>query len=371
MQAQILSELGYSIDIATGMGPVGSDLISRGLEGIDYYRFPSLTKYLVPRLDAKAFYDLFSFFRRGRYSIVHTHLAKAGILGRLAAALARVPIIIHDVHGPSFSPAHSPLRRALFMNLERLAGVATTHYVFYARHLKDAFESASIGTGAVRNVIYPDLNLQPFFDASNAGFMDRSRLRSCWGLSRDHLVVGYVARMVPSKAHHLAMEAFAALAERWPNARLLLVGGAIWDEEQAYVHRLRSLAANLRLDDRVIFAGHQTEIIPFYEMMDLFVMPSLYEGTANAMLEALAIGLPIVSFDTPTVREFGPPQAIICPFGQVSGLANGLQQAMTALGSSPDSIRPSLDFRRILVHKFSTRQWRKAFTDFYRNLSLG
>jgi len=368
MEAEIALNLGYKVDIVTGLGPTDQKLISHGIPGVTYWRFPALTKYIYPHLDFKASLELYKLFKQNQYQVVHTHLAKAGILGRLAAGLAEVPFILHDVHGPSFSDKHNPFRRNMFINAERLAGLVTTNYIFYAAHLKESFENRGIGKKADKRVIYPDLRLQKFFESPALSGEERGRFRSRWQLTPEHIVIGYAARMVPSKGHYYAIEALFHLRNQWPQARLLLVGGAIWPEEMAYLNWLQGLVRELNLEGKVIFAGQQTQMVPFYQIFDLFVLPSLYEGTANAMLEAIVMGLPVISFDIPAVHEFGPPELIVCPFGQVEGLAQGFAQCFTQLKSSPEALRPSLDFRRNLVKEFSAKRWRKKLADFYANL---
>jgi glycosyltransferase involved in cell wall biosynthesis len=371
MEAQIALDLGFAVDIITGQGPADRQLISQGVPGVTYWRFPALTKYIYPHRDLKALLDLYLFFRRQRYQIVHTHLAKAGVIGRLAAGLAGVPVIVHDVHGPSFTTAHSWSRRSLFINLERLAGLVTTNYIFYTAHLKESFAAQGISEKANKQVIYPDLRLRAFLEAPPLPTEERDHLRSRWQLAPEHLVIGYAARMVPSKGHHLAIEALPYLLDRWPQVRLLLVGGAIWPEEQAYLRRLHSLVKNLNLEDKVIFTGHQMQMTPFYQVFDLFVLPSLYEGTANAMLEAMCMGLPVVAFNIPAVNEFCPSEVIVCPVGQVKGLAEGLERGITLLTVSPAAVRPSLAFRQDLVDRFSANIWRQKVADFYSNLANG
>jgi len=368
LEAEIARDMGFEVHIVTGLGPADSRLISSGAKAVAYRRCPALTKYIYPHRDLRALWELCTLFRRERYQIVHTHLAKAGVIGRLAAGLAHVPLIVHDVHGPSFSSLHGLLRRQLFINLERLAGSVTTHYVFYTNHLRETFAAQGIGRKAEQTVVYPDLRLERFLETEPLKAGERSCLRHRWGLASGHTVVGYVARMVPSKGHHLAIEAFARLAGRWPHARLMLVGGAIWPEEQAYLRRLESQVKALRLEGKVIFTGHQLRIGPFYQIFDLFVMPSFYEGTANAMLEALVMGLPVVAFDIPAVHEFCPPQAIICPCAESDGLARGLERGLTLLASTPKAVLPSPLFRKALVDKFSNRSWNRAIGEFYGSL---
>jgi glycosyltransferase involved in cell wall biosynthesis len=368
MEAEIALRLGFEVDIVTGLGPADQQLISHGLPGVTYWRLPSLTKYIYPQRDLLAVWQLYTLFRRRGYDVVHTHLAKAGVVGRLAAGWAKVPTIIHDVHGPTFTPAHNWTRRQLYVTLERLAGRSTTHYVFYTQHLKNDFAAYGIGKEAVKKVIYPNLNLEQYLAASPLTADQRQRLRAPWGLAPDHLVLGFVARLVPSKGHHFLIKALPQVLARWPQVRVLFVGGAIWPEEQEYLQHLQQLLKTLALTDKVFFTGHQIEMLPFYQIFDLFVSPSLYEGTANATLEALSTGLPVVAFDLPFVHEICPPEVITCPVGSVAGLAAGIERALSCYVTAPDAIRPSWAFRQELVKKFSGAQWRTNIENLYREI---
>jgi len=263
-----------------------------------------------------------------------------------------------------------PGPRALYLFLERLSGYFTTHYIFYTAHLHDAFVEQGIGRQAIKKVIYPGINFMPFLRAAPLSSRKRSRLRRAWGLEPEDMVLGYMARTIPAKGHHLAIEAFRRLSPRYPRLKLFLVGGGLWSVEQKYHDYLQNLVKEMNLEGKVIFAGHQNQVIPFYQMMDLYIFPSLYEGTGNALIEAMLLGLPVVTFDHPMAREFCSEAAVLCPYLQVEGLVAGVQKIIEEEGLAGRPGRIARAARRELVERFLPHRWGEHIAEFYRSLDL-
>jgi glycosyltransferase involved in cell wall biosynthesis len=364
--AELAKSLGYHVEIVTGTGNPKDYQTKVIPTKINYLRLPALRKYIDPHQDVAALIGLFRLFRKNKYHVVHTHLSKAGILGRLAAGLARVPIVVHSVHGPSFGPHQSLILRQTFIGLEKLAGFFTTHYIFWSSHLQEAYRAQGIGKKADMRVIYPGIDFSPYIAASKISEEERARERAAWGIKTDDLVVGYIARIVYAKGQELAIKACHALASRYPNLKLVLVGGAVRKAEIAYLQQLKSLVKYLGMAERVIFTGHQNQVGPYYRMLDIFVFPSLYEGIGLAPLEAFVAGLPVVSFDIIGLRkEFLGDGGIFVPCYDISALTEGLVYAIENLEGDYSGKRRREKKKDEIIETFSFQKWRNKLEAFY------
>jgi glycosyltransferase involved in cell wall biosynthesis len=362
-EAAITCEAGFAVDLISGWGADPQLVNAEQVAQVDYFRLPHLSKYIYPHKDFLALLSLYRLFRQRRYRVVHTHFAKAGVLGRIAAGLARVPVIMHSVYGPSFSPFHSWQHRSLFLTMEKLAGRHTTHYLFTANHMRDSFDRHGIGPRAEKAVIHPGVDFSPFAAAERLSPAERARLRRELGVNPDDLIVGYVSRIVPAKGHTLAIRALHHLSRSHPRIKLYFVGGAVWPEEQKHLAALKELIQELGLTEKVIFAGHQAQTIPFYQSFDAFVFPSLHEGIGMAVFEALFLGLPVVAFDIPSMREFFP-QAVIAPYGDAAGLAQTLEKVL----NGPKTAGFNQLEKDQVLQKFSTARWRAELLQYYNNI---
>lgn len=249
---------------------------------------PSLVRPVHPFQDWIALRQLTAIFRRTRPDVVHTHSSKAGVLGRLAAHRAGVPVIIHTVHGPSFGDFQGRLPNLAFRAAERLAARVTTHFVSVADAMTRQYLAAGIGHPGQYTRVFSGFPLEPFLAAKNSPQM-RRRL----GLQPDDLVVGTIARLFKLKGHDDLLEAAPALLRQCPQMKFLLVGDGPWRE------RLEEKARQLGVRERVVFAGLVSpEAVPSYVgVMDLLVHLSLREGLPRALPQALAASKPVVAYD--------------------------------------------------------------------------
>lgn len=295
---------------------------------------PVLVRPVHPWLDLLAYRALLRHFREHRPHIVHTHSGKAGILGRLAARRARVPIVIHTIHGPSFGPFQGPLANRAFVAAERLAGRLTHHFVSVAHAMSRQYLAAGIGHPSQYSCIRSGFDLAPFLHARRSPDLAR-RL----GVQPGDFVVGKVARLFRLKGHDELFAALPALLDRIPNARILLVG------DGPDRPRYEAMAAQPPLAGRVIFAG----LVPAHEvpehlaLMDVLVHLSRREGLPRVLPQALAAGVPVVAADcdgAPEVCIDGqtgflvPPDATATLVDRLEALARdpGLGKALAAHG---------------------------------------
>src|SRR5215471_12645671 len=157
---------------------------------------PELVRPVHPWKDLLAWRGLTRSFRALRADIVHTHSGKAGVLGRLAAARAGVPLIIHTIHGPSFGSFQGTAANMIFRSAERRAARVTTQFVVVANAMKEQYLQAGIGRPEQYTRILSGFNLEPFLSAAN-----NWELRVRLGFKADDIIVGKVARLFKLKGH--------------------------------------------------------------------------------------------------------------------------------------------------------------------------
>jgi len=249
---------------------------------------PELVRPVHPLKDFIALRKLEKLLREQKPDIVHTHSGKAGILGRLAAKRAGVPIIIHHIHGPSFGPFQGALANFVFTAAERRAARVTKHFFCSASAMTKLYLAAGIGKPEMFTRIFSGFNLEPFLNATND-----LALRQQLGLGPNHFVIGKVARIFRLKGHADLLAAFAKVLPQVPHARLLFVGdGALRGEIEAQVHALG-------LDGKVIFTGlvPPGDVARYVGIMDCLAHLSYREALSRALPQALAAGKPVIAYD--------------------------------------------------------------------------
>jgi len=287
---------GVEVDLVAGpaVGPEGSlEPVLAGYPGM-LTIVPRLVRPLNPWKDILAWKELTGLFRARRPQIVHTHSGKAGILGRLAAVRAGVPIIIHTIHGPSFGPFQGPLANSLFRAAERDAGRVTTHFVVVADAMKQQYLAAGIGRPDQYTRIFSGFPLEPFLSSTND-----PRLRVQLGLGPEDVVVGMIARLFKLKGHDELLAVAPALVRSCPRMKFLFVGDGPWRE------RLEDRARSGGLQEHVVFTGlvAPEAVAPLVGVMDMVVHLSLREGLARALPQALAAARPVVAYDADGAKE--------------------------------------------------------------------
>ena len=255
---------------------------------------PDLTRPVHPWKDLHALVQLTRWLRERRPVIVHTHSGKAGILGRLAARRAGVPIIVHTIHGPSFGPFQGPVPNLLFTAAERWAGHCTTQFVSVSQAMTDQYLAAGIGTPAQYRRIFSGFPLDPYLKA-----VPNVALRARLGIAPDDIVVGKIARLFKLKGHDDLFPIASALVKACPKWKFLFVGGGEWRA------RFEQMADAVGLKGHFVFTGlvPPGEIPGLVGIMDVLVHLSRREGLARALPQALAAGKPIVAYDCDGARE--------------------------------------------------------------------
>jgi glycosyltransferase involved in cell wall biosynthesis len=254
----------------------------------DFIIVPELIRPVHPLKDFIALRKLEKILGGQKPDIVHTHSGKAGILGRLAARRADVPVVIHHIHGPSFGNFQGSLTNLVLTGAEKYAARVTDHYFCSAGAMTKLYLAAGIGRPEMFTRIFSGFNLEPFLNTTND-----LALRKKIGLGENHFVIGKIGRLFKLKGHSDLVTAFARILPRVPHARLLLVGdGALRGEIENQIHALG-------LGGKVIFTGlvPPDEVARYVGIMDCVAHLSYREALSRVLPQALAAGKPVVAYD--------------------------------------------------------------------------
>ncbi len=283
----------YCVTVVTGEG--GRLARSAAELGMEVVLEPSLVSPVSPREDATALRRLTALCRERQFDVVHTHSAKAGALGRVAAYRSGTPMIVHTYHGFPFHDFQSPLRRAAYVAIERRL-VPLTDMVL------------AIGSGVAtealrRGLARPDALriVAPAVEADTVPQTPQTRraARSALGLDEFQPVVGTVGRVDYQKAPEHFIEAVAALRHR--------DAVAVWIGSGPDLARARDLARQRGLQDRMRFLGERSDVAQLLPALDVFAMASRYEGLPCAVVEAMRCGVPVVATAVNSVPDLVVP----------------------------------------------------------------
>ncbi|MDB6040934.1 MAG: hypothetical protein JWM99_4775 [Verrucomicrobiales bacterium] len=323
-----LSELpGVTVDLISGptTGAEGS-LESQFNARSDLLKvIPNLVRPVSPLQDLRGLRALTSIFRETKPEIVHTHSGKAGILGRVAARQANVPLIIHTIHGPSFGPFQGPISNLIYTNAERWAGKATTHFVSVADAMTRQYLRSGIGRQDQYTTIWSGFELKSFLDAKND-----LQFRAELGFEPGHLIVGKIGRLVNLKGHEDLFEAAPGIIASNPQVRFLLVGDGPARAE--FEVKLKALG----ISRYFVFTGllRPNQVSRYIGIMDMLVHLSRREGLPRALPQALAAAKPVIAYDCDGAAEICIPEKtgfLIQP-----GDLTGLVKAVALLAENPE-----------------------------------
>ena len=303
-------------------------------KGVHLQVVPELGRRISPWSDAVAFVRLLGLLRRVAPDVVHTHTAKAGALGRVAAAVYNVTrsprhrcLVVHTFHGHVMNGYFGPTTNRLVRVAERgLARLSDRIVTISERQRQDIVARYRIASPGRVSVVPLGFELEPLVDLPPA-----ERARKALGLPADVLVVGFVGRLVPVKQPLALIEAFAQLSASHPTAVLLVVGDG--ELRPAVEHDV----ARRGLSERVVFAGWRSDLPNVYSAVDIVALTSRNEGTPVALIEAMAAGRAVVATDVGGVAdlvEHGTSGLLVS-----SGDMRALGDALARLAADPDERR--------------------------------
>lgn len=310
--------------------------------GVEVTELPAMSRLVSPFDDLKTFFGLFRLFRRERPTIVHTHTAKAGTLGRLAAILAGVPVRVHTFHGHVLGGGYfSAWKTGLYRGIERVLARWTHRLVVLTEHQANEMSGDLRLAARDRFAVIPlGLELERFRawdrEAVRAGLREELRTEAP--------LVGIVGRLVAVKNHGLLFDAVVRLRAEWgdaadgPPPELVIVGAGMAEAE------LRERAEACGLGDAIHWLGWRDGLEAVVPALDVLALSSVDEGTPVAVLEALAARVPVVATavgGVPEVLEDGRWGRLVPP-GDAAALATALRAALRDPPSAAEAEEASL-----------------------------
>jgi glycosyltransferase involved in cell wall biosynthesis len=282
-----LTDEGYDCLLVTGSegaseGSLRDLAESRGLR---LAVVPELGREIAPWSDFITAVKLYRLMRRERPQIVHTHTAKAGFVGRIAARFAGVPVVLHTFHGHVFHGYFSPVKTRLFLLMEQLGARLSTRIITISPRLREEIAAYGVTNAANIAVIPLGFDLDPFARQPRG----TGDFRRSIGVTAEANLVGAVGRLVPIKNIPLLLQATSIARRQDPQFHLVIVGDGELRQE------LGAQAEALGLADTITFAGWRRDLPNVYADLDVVVISSDNEGTPASLIEAMATGCPVVA----------------------------------------------------------------------------
>lgn len=348
-QMRSLQEEGYDVVGISSPGPDVPFLEEAGIRHIPV----TMTRNMTPFADLRSLMELYRVLRRERFTIVHTHTPKPGLLGQLAARLAGVPLVINTLHGFYFHDHTPAMARRFYITMEKIAArcsdrILSQNCEDIQTALRERICSADriehLGNGI-------DLTL---FDPDTIDAEARHRRRQELGIPTDVRIVGFVGRLAARRKGFLDfLRAGAAVAQQLPEVRFLIVGDADRGKPDAVEPET---ARDYGIWERCHFLGlRQNHELPgLYSLMDVLVLPSIFEGIPRVIMEASAMQVPAVATDVKGNREAvqAGRNGLLVPLGDVAALTAAIVELLT---NRERAVRMGEEGRRLALERFDER----------------
>ncbi len=264
---------------------VERDLSLAEAKSIKVITLPSLVRRLSFKNDLLAFISIYRLIKRIKPHIVHTHTSKAGLLGRLAAFLARVPVIIHTPHGHVFHSYYGSFMTRIFVIAERALSHMTDKIAALTDRERDEHLEQGVASIEKYTIIHSGVMLQQIMNMN----IDIETGKKEFGIPQNSNVIGVVGRLVPIKGHKYLVSAAKRIIKEFDNTVFVFVGDGYLET------RLEKQAEALGVRKNIIFAGWRKDVIEVLDLFDILVLPSLNEGMGKVLIEGMALGKPIVA----------------------------------------------------------------------------
>jgi len=262
---------------------------AKQIGNVKVYFLSALKQRIHPIYDLMALIELVCYIKEKKIDLVHTHSSKAGIIGRWAAKIAGVKVILHTIHGWSFNHSMNPFVYLVYVWLEKITALITTKFVAVCQSDIDKGIGCGIGLKDDYTLLQYGLDLEKYAN----GILSKEK----FGFKEQTAVVGIVACFKPQKNLLDFIEAAAIISKSNPNVKFVCVGDGVMRT------RIEKLVKDRQLDQKIIFLGWRQDVIKIMSIFDIVALTSLWEGLPIALLEAAALGKSIVAYDVDGVKE--------------------------------------------------------------------
>ena len=305
---------------ADEMSVVRRDVEVAGQKGVRVIPLAPLKRRIDPVQDLLAFLFLLKLMIREKPDAVHTHSSKAGFLGRWAAWLAGVPVILHTPHGHVFHGHFSKSVSRLFLLIERISDTITDCTIALTEGERQDYIKLSVSKNIKLTTIHSGVDVETFMKPV-IGIKEK---RESLTIEPEDRVVGTVGWLLPVKGPVYLLKAMPQVWQKNPDVKLVFAGKG----ELAF--ELKAMAGDMGARDRVLFLGWRDDVREIMPVFDIFVLPSLNEGMGRVIVEAMAAGKPVVASRTGGIPDLvinGKTGYLVDP-GDSKGLAEAINQLL-------------------------------------------
>ncbi|MBR5901728.1 glycosyltransferase [bacterium] len=349
---QELQDQGFAVTYAST--PDFDALETSKAAGVPFFPV-SISRSISPR-DIISFWKLYRFIKSEKFDIVHTHTAKAGFVGRMAARMAGVPVILHTAHGLTVHPGLSKFKKKLYLFLERFAARRTKKFICVTKLVEDSLVEQGI-TEREKCVVIPNF-AGPSYDPENIDSKRRGALQNRLNLPPDSFLLMCASRLVDDKGLE---ESVSALHDLPGNVFLALAGDGPNKE------KLQKLAALLQVEKRVRFLGwvDTFDMPALLSLCDVFISGTKREGFGVGIIEAQAMGLPVItSRIRPITDLLDPESALFIDTSTKESTREGILQCALALYKDEQKRRALSEKALENAKKYSIENYRANIRSF-------
>ena len=344
-----IQQAGYEVVAISSPGSNVSTIEAAGIRHVPV----SMTRAISPWADLVSLVRLYRLMRRERFTIVHTHTPKPGLLGQLAARMARVPIVVNTLHGFYFHEHMAPRSRQFYIFMEKIAALCSDRILSQNREdIQTAIEEGICSPEKIMHlgngIDVTEFSPQRFTES------DVVSAKRELGIPTDAPVVGFVGRLAARRKGFLDfLAAGREISKQFPTVRFLIIGTPDSGKPDAVEP---SAAADYGIEDSCLFLGHRpnSELPKLYLLMNVLVLPSLFEGVPRVVMEASAMKIPAVATNVKGNREAVEHgcNGRLVPLGDVQALAGAVAELL-----SDEQMAQNMgeEGRRIALERFDQR----------------